>query len=81
MPKVVDLTGQNFGRLVVVRQAGKRVRPNGSTATKWLCICECGRETIVERFSLISGKSAIVRVLANRATEGTGYHPRHEQGA
>jgi hypothetical protein len=56
MPKVVDLTGQNFGRLVVVRQAGKRVRPNGSTATKWLCICECGRETIVERFSLISGK-------------------------
>jgi hypothetical protein len=40
MPKVVDLTGQNFGRLVVVRQAGKRVRPNGSTATKWLCICE-----------------------------------------
>jgi hypothetical protein len=58
MPKVIDLTGQSFGRLVVVRQAPKRIKASGSTVTLWVCICECGRETTVDSYVLRSGRTA-----------------------
>lgn len=38
MPKAIDLTGQTFGKLTVLRQDGKK--PNGEYV--WLCQCECG---------------------------------------
>jgi len=40
---VNDLTGQRFGKLVVLERAGSSKQ---SKAT-WLCICDCGSETIV----------------------------------
>src|SRR5262245_57111564 len=40
---VNDLTGQRFGKLVVLERAGSSKH---SKAT-WLCICDCGSETIV----------------------------------
>ena len=40
--KKIDLTGQPFGRLVVIREAGRK---NGSVA--WLCRCDCGNEIVV----------------------------------
>lgn len=36
---VIDHTGQRFGRLVVVRVAGKR-----KAETVWLCQCDCGKQ-------------------------------------
>ena len=39
----IDLTGQRFGRLVVIREYG---RTKGGKVT-WLCRCECGAETVV----------------------------------
>lgn len=42
MPKKIDLTGQPFGRYVVIREYGRK---NG--AVTWLCRCECGREKVV----------------------------------
>ncbi len=43
MSKLIDLTGQRFGRLVVIERAensaGGRVR--------WLCKCDCGKSKIV----------------------------------
>lgn len=39
MGKLVDLTGQKFGRLTVIERAGKAA--HGDHA-KWLCQCECG---------------------------------------
>ena len=42
MPKKIDLTGQRFGRLIVIREAGRK---NGKVA--WLCRCECGNEIVV----------------------------------
>lgn len=42
MPKVIDLTGQRFGRLVVI----KRIENTGKNGQKrYLCKCECGNET------------------------------------
>ena len=39
----IDLTGQPFGRLIVIREYG---RTKGGKVT-WLCRCECGAETVV----------------------------------
>ena len=45
----IDLTGQPFGRLVVIREAGRK---NGEVT--WLCRCECGAEVVVRGYSLRS---------------------------
>lgn len=50
MGKFVDLTGQKFGRLTVI----KRVENKGRNAC-WLCKCECGNEKIIRGDSLKSG--------------------------
>ena len=38
-----DLTGQRFGRLVVIGDSGERLGRN----IKWLCKCDCGNEKTV----------------------------------
>ena len=42
MGKLIDLTGQRFGRLVVVEQVGRD--KNGSVL--WCCQCDCGNKAI-----------------------------------
>ncbi|EQC84271.1 hypothetical protein [Lactococcus phage proPhi7] len=49
MPKLVDLTGQRFGRLTVIERSGKVTKDRN---TRWKCICDCGNETIVARNNL-----------------------------
>lgn len=49
--KLIDLTGQRFGKLVVLG----RVDDKGLEA-KWLCKCDCGREKIVTGHYLRNGK-------------------------
>lgn len=48
--KKLDLTGQRFGRLTVLRPA-----ENVGTRTAWLCRCDCGREAVVLTSRLRSG--------------------------
>lgn len=43
MGKLIDLTGQKFGKLTVI----KRVENTKRGAARWLCICECGNKTVV----------------------------------
>lgn len=52
-----DLTGQRFGRWVVLRHAGKHVSPNGDTTLQYLCKCDCGTERVVLAQSLLNGTS------------------------
>ena len=52
MAKPIDITGEKFGKLTVLKRVGK----DGSFAT-WLCVCDCGRETIVRSRSLWSGNT------------------------
>lgn len=45
--QVIDLTGQRFGKLVVIKRASDIVYKNGSYTTAWECQCDCGNKTIV----------------------------------
>jgi len=51
MSKFIDLTGNVFGRLTVIKRA------ENTTANKaqWLCLCSCGNETVARAASLKSG--------------------------
>jgi hypothetical protein len=41
--KLIDLTGQRFGRLVVLAR-GANVIVCGCSRVTWLCLCDCGKE-------------------------------------
>ena len=55
MSKIVDLTGQRFGKLVVIGRADDYVYKNGKHRTRWICQCDCGNITIVAQDKLKSG--------------------------
>lgn len=42
MGRLIDLTGQRFGRLTVMQRA-----ENKGNEVTWLCRCDCGTETLV----------------------------------
>lgn len=50
---MIDLTGQKFGRLFILRKNG--VAKNGHTL--FLCMCDCGKEKTILGISLRSGKT------------------------
>lgn len=50
MAKFIDLTGQRFGKLVVIKRA-----PNKNKRTMWLCKCDCGNEVEVRSDQLRGG--------------------------
>lgn len=47
-----DYIGRRFGRMTVTAYAGKR---NGMH--RWLCLCDCGKETVVGQTPLQTGKT------------------------
>lgn len=51
MPKKIDLTGQRFGRLLVIREYGR----TKCRHALWLCRCDCGVEVVVRSSYLRSG--------------------------
>ena len=51
--KIKDLTGQRFGRLVVLSKTDKRA----NRCVVWHCICDCGNYADVSSRSLIGGKT------------------------
>jgi len=51
--KFIDLAGQKFGRLTPVEHIGK----DKWGGTLWLCECDCGKEIIILRSSLVSGNT------------------------
>lgn len=50
MPPLKDLTGQRFGKLVVIRRA-----ENIHRKAAWLCKCDCGNEKVVQSWNLVKG--------------------------
>ena len=54
MPKSIDLTGQKFGRLTVIKKSDKRGK-NGDIY--WFCKCECGLEKEIRGTNLKKGKT------------------------
>jgi len=55
MPKMMDLTGQKFGRLTVTHRGPNHITPNGSKVTMWHAACSCGNSTLVASQKLRTG--------------------------
>ena len=51
--KVIDLTGQRFGRLKVLKH-DKIIKNKGMV---WICDCDCGKKAIIQSYLLRSGKT------------------------
>lgn len=51
MPKALDLTNQQFGKLTAISKAPKR----NDRYTRWICRCECGNEVEVRTDYLRNG--------------------------
>lgn len=52
-PKLIDHTGQRFGRLTVIRKDGNVVNGNAI----WLCQCDCGNRTRTDGAKLRKGRT------------------------
>ena len=53
MPRFIDLTGNRYGKLVVLRRVN-----TGKPRAWWECQCDCGKTSIVPSDSLQSGNTA-----------------------
>lgn len=53
MPKFINRTGQRFGRLLVVEEAGR----NALKKVLWKCVCVCGVEVVLPSGSLVTGNT------------------------
>ena len=58
----IDMTGNRYGRLVVL---GRNGNTNAGQA-KWLCQCDCGEQTTVSGQQLRSGKTQSCGCLASK---------------
>ena len=66
--RVIDLTGQRFGKLVVNRKTNNPYP--GNRHTYWLCDCDCGQtEVLVDGENLKSGKISSCGCLGNSKGE------------
>jgi hypothetical protein len=50
MPKLIDLSGQRYGRLVVIKRVGTRLGH-----PEWLCKCDCGKDHVATTHALRRG--------------------------
>ncbi len=55
-----DLTGRRFGRLTALRRA------EGPGIVRWVCRCDCGKETVVSAIQLKTGRTRSCGCLRNR---------------
>ena len=56
--QLIDLSGQQCGRLLVIKLAYKRARiPKGGNIIYWNCLCSCGREVIINGDRLRLGRT------------------------
>ncbi len=53
--KGINLTGQRFGRLVVLREVENHISPSGTKYRQWECQCDCGNKVNVLQTSLRKG--------------------------
>jgi hypothetical protein len=65
--KFIDLTGQRFGRLVVI----ERAENNRFNQSRWLCKCDCGEQKIINTRCLASGDTVSCGCYAKEARRKT----------
>jgi hypothetical protein len=80
MPKRLEISGQRFGRLLVIGPAYADKR----NQWHWRCLCDCGNETIVFGYNLKSGQTTSCgcynkEVISSHKMKGTKAYNRHSQ--
>lgn len=68
MGKLIDITGQRFGRLVVIQYMGQ----DSKRKSLWKCQCDCGGVTIVPKCNLINGNTKSCGCLGQENLENIG---------
>lgn len=66
-----DLTGKRFGRLTV-KELNEISTFLGVTSITWKCICDCGKEIIVSKNSLLDGSARSCGCLKKLKRYGSG---------
>ena len=73
MSRLIDLTGQRFGRLLVKERRGV----DAWKSSMWLCLCDCGIECLVSSHNLRTGHTqscgCLQREAASKAHTTHGY--------
>lgn len=70
-PNKMDLTGERFGRLTVIRENPvPHIQPGGTRDRRWDCICDCGKQITVRQRLLRSGKTSSCGCLTARQLAG-----------
>lgn len=76
-----DLTGQRFGKLLILQRAPSRRSPSGHLGVYWLCQCDCGevKEIPASSFSTRKARSCGCATreafIARSTTHGMSKHP------
>lgn len=79
--KIIDLTGQKFGRLTVLGRGEDYYRPSGGFRPRWECKCDCGNVVQAHAAHLknhgdsqscgcLHRERSAVRIKAQRTTHG-----------
>ena len=80
MRKLIDITGQRYGRLTVVERVPGA---NKHGQVQWLCKCDCGETTIVAGYSLKTGNNKSCGCLrgnpTGHLTHGQSNTPLHRK--
>lgn len=53
--RAIDMAGQRFGKLTVVKRADDKLTKRGNVIVMWECECDCGNTIITTRQELIDG--------------------------
>lgn len=69
MSKLIDLTGQRFGRLVVIEQAEDYISPKGAKRVRWFCQCDCGNTCVAHGSSLKGRQTSSCGCLQRKRTK------------
>lgn len=72
MGKLKDLTGQRFGKLIVVERAENDSQGNA----QWLCKCDCGNKKVIRGYQLTNNKTKSCGCLVGHNNET---HKNQEQ--
>lgn len=76
MSKYIDLTGQKFGRLTVIKRDGK----NKKRQALWLCQCDCGNLARTTTYLLKSGKTKSCGCLQKEIASKIGFKILFKEG-
>jgi len=64
--KAKDLTGQRFGKLIVLWRGENIAEPSGAVRSAWVCRCDCGNGCTVPAHSLTRGRTKSCGCLLGR---------------